>query len=131
MVAAYILYFLFKYFIRAICIEETNSLAQILCTKIVGLHKKCITLNMNKMLVAFTFRPLPIVLYTISCIKNPIELKRKNNINTLIYLTTISVPPIYITGPLIKVFHCAIFHKFFHILLYIYGLCFTIHVIKL
>ena len=32
-------------------------------------------------------------------------------------------------GPLKKLFHYAIFQKFFHILLYINGLCFTIHVI--
>ena len=54
------------------------------------------TLLMNKMVVGFAFRPLTIVLYTLSCINN-IELKRKiNKRNTLIYLTTISVPPIYI-----------------------------------
>ena len=34
------------------------------------------TLIINKILVAFTFRPLTIVLYTLSCINN-IELKRK------------------------------------------------------
>ena len=54
------------------------------------------TLIVNKMLVAFAFRPLTIVLYMLSCINN-IELKQKiNKRNTLIYLTTISVPPIYI-----------------------------------
>ena len=37
----------------------------------------------------------------------------------------------YTTGPLQKLFHYAVFQKFFHICLrYFYGLCFTIHVIK-
>ena len=34
------------------------------------------------------------------------------------------------TGPLKKLLHYAIFQKFFTFLLYINGLCFTIHVIK-
>ena len=33
------------------------------------------------------------------------------------------------TGPLEKLFHYAIFQKFFHIFLYINGVCFTIHLI--
>ena len=53
------------------------------------------TLIMNIMLVAFAFRPLTIVLYTLSCINN-IELKQEKKKNTLIYLTMIYVPPIYI-----------------------------------
>ena len=36
------------------------------------------TLIMNKMLVAFASRPLTNVLYTLSCIKKNIDLKRKN-----------------------------------------------------
>ena len=55
------------------------------------------TLNMNKILVSFAFRPLTVVLYMLSCIKKNIELKWKiNKRNTLIYLTTIFVPPLYI-----------------------------------
>ena len=33
------------------------------------------------------------------------------------------------TGPLKKLFHYAIFQKFFHIFIHTNGLCFTIHVI--
>ena len=40
--------------------EETNSLAQIVCT---CRHEKRITLIMNKMLVAFTFRPLAVFIH--------------------------------------------------------------------
>ena len=60
MVVVYILHYFSKHFMRAIFIEETNSLAQILCT---CKHEERITLIMNKMLVAFAFRPL-VVLYT-------------------------------------------------------------------
>ena len=83
MVVVYILHFFSKHFARAIFIEETNSLAQILCT---CKHEKRITLTMNKMLVAFAFRPLA-VLYMLSCINNN-ELKRTklNQRITLVYL---------------------------------------------
>ena len=49
-----------KHFTRAIFVEETNSLAQILCT---CKHEKRITLIMNKMLVAFAFRPLAVFIH--------------------------------------------------------------------
>ena len=49
-----------KNFTRVIFIEETNSLARILCT---GKHEKRITLIMNKMLVAFAFRPLSVFIH--------------------------------------------------------------------
>ena len=39
---------------------KTNSLAQILCT---CKHEKRITLIMNKMLVAFAFRPLAVFIH--------------------------------------------------------------------
>ena len=52
--------FVCKHFTRAIFIEETNSLAQILCT---CRHEKGITLIMNKMLVAFAFRPLAVFIH--------------------------------------------------------------------
>ena len=42
--------------------EETNSLAQILCT---CKHEKRITLIMNKMLVAFAFRPLAVFIHAV------------------------------------------------------------------
>ena len=45
---------------RAIFVEETNSLAQILCT---CKHEKRITLIMNKMLAAFAFRPLAVFIH--------------------------------------------------------------------
>ena len=45
---------------RAIFAEESNSLAQILCT---CKHEKRITLIMNKMLVAFAFRPLAVFIH--------------------------------------------------------------------
>ena len=77
MVAAYILYFVCKYFIRAICIEETNSLAYIVHKSSKFALKVHYTLIMNKMIVAFSFRPLTIFGYTLSCINN-IELKQKN-----------------------------------------------------
>ena len=73
MVVVNILHYFSKHFTRAIFVEETNSLAQILCT---CKHEKHITLIINKMLVAFTFRPLA-VLYMFSCINNN-ELKRTN-----------------------------------------------------
>ena len=71
MVVVYILHYFSKHFTRAIFVEEANNLAQILCT---CKHEKRITLIMNKMLVAFAFRPLA-VLYMLSCINNN-ELKR-------------------------------------------------------
>ena len=71
MVVVHILHYFSKYFTRAIFVEETNSIAQILCT---CKHEKRITLIMNKMLLAFAFRPLA-VLYMLSCINNN-ELKR-------------------------------------------------------
>ena len=73
--------FFCKHLTRAIFVEET-SLAQILCT---CKHEKRITLIMNKMLVAFAFRPLA-VLYMLSCINNN-ELKRTklNHRITLVY----------------------------------------------
>ena len=55
MVVVYILHYFSKHFTRAIFIEETNSLAHILCT---CKHGKRITIIMNKMLVAFVFRSL-------------------------------------------------------------------------
>ena len=60
LVVVYILHYLSKHFTRAIFVEEKNSLAQILCT---CNHEKRITFNMNKMLVAFAFRPFA-VFYT-------------------------------------------------------------------
>ena len=55
-----ILHYFSKHFTRAMFIEETNSLAQILCT---CKHEKRITLIMNKMLVAFAFRPLAVFIH--------------------------------------------------------------------
>ena len=83
MVVVYILHYFTKHFTRAIFVEETNSLAQILCT---CKHEHRITLIMNKMLVAFAFRPLA-VLYMLSCINNN-ELKRTklNQRISLVYL---------------------------------------------
>ena len=60
MVVVYILHYFSKYFTRAIFVEETNSLAQILCT---CKHEKRITLIMNKMLVAFAFWPLAVFIH--------------------------------------------------------------------
>ena len=57
MVVVYILHYLSNHFTRAIFVEETNSLAQIVCT---CKHEKRITLIMNKMLVAIAFRPLAV-----------------------------------------------------------------------
>ena len=56
----YILHYFSKHFTRAIFIEETNSLAQILCT---CKHENRITLIMNKMVVAFAFRPLTVFIH--------------------------------------------------------------------
>ena len=83
MVVVYILHYFSKHFTRAIFIEETNSLAQILCT---WKHEKRITFIMNKMLVVLAIRPLA-VLYMLSCINNN-ELKRTklNQGITLVYL---------------------------------------------
>ena len=80
------LHYFSKHFTRAIFVEETNSLAQILCT---CKHEKRITLIMNKMLVVFAFRPLA-VFTRASCINNN-ELKRTiclklNQRITLVYL---------------------------------------------
>ena len=71
MVVVYILHYFSTHFTRAIFVEETNSLAQILCT---CKHKKRITLIMNKMLVSFAFRPLAVFIM-LPCINNN-ELKR-------------------------------------------------------
>ena len=62
MVVVYILHYFSKHFTRAIFVEETNSLhvAQILCT---CKHEKRITLIMNKMPVAFAFRPLAVYIH--------------------------------------------------------------------
>ena len=82
MVVVYILHYFSKHFTSAIFIEETNGLAQILCT---CKHEKPITLIMNKMLVEFAFRPLAVFIH--SCINNN-ELKRTklNQRITLVYL---------------------------------------------
>ena len=56
----YILHYFSKHFTRAIFVEETNSLAQMLCT---CKHEKRITRIMNKMLVAFAFRPLAVFIH--------------------------------------------------------------------
>ena len=56
----YILHYFSKHSTRAIFIVEINSLAQILCT---CKHEKRITLILNKMLVAFTFRPLAVFIH--------------------------------------------------------------------
>ena len=60
MVVVYILHYFSKHFTKAIFIEETKSLAQILCT---CRHEKRITLIMNKMLVAFAFMPLAVFIH--------------------------------------------------------------------
>ena len=60
MVVVYILHYFSKHFTRVIFVEETNSSAQILCT---CKHEKRITLIMNKMLVAFAFRPLAVFIH--------------------------------------------------------------------
>ena len=60
MVVVYIQRYFSKHFTRAIFIEETNSLAQILCT---CKHEKRITLIMNKMLVAFALRLLAVFIH--------------------------------------------------------------------
>ena len=83
MVVVYILHYFSKHFMRAISIEETNSLAQLLCT---CKHKERITLIMNTIFVAFAFRPLAVFIHAF-CINNN-ELKR-TNLNqriTLVYL---------------------------------------------
>ena len=83
MVVVYILHYFSKRFTRAIFVEETNSLAQILCT---FKHEKRITLIMNKMLVAFISGHW-LFLYMLSCINNN-DLKRTklNQRITLAYL---------------------------------------------
>ena len=60
MVVVYILHYFSKHFTRAIFVEETHSLAQILYTR---KHEKRITLIMNKVLVAFAFRPLAVFVH--------------------------------------------------------------------
>ena len=60
MVVVYILHYFSKHFTRAIFIEETNSLAQILCT---CKHEKRITLIMDKMLVTLAFRLLAVFIH--------------------------------------------------------------------
>ena len=83
MVVVYILHLFSKHFTRAIFVEEANSLAQILCT---CKHEKRITLIMNKMIVAFAFRPLA-VLYMLSCINNnELKITKLNQRITLVYL---------------------------------------------
>ena len=59
-VGVYILHYFSKHYMRAIFIEETNSLAQILCP---CKHEKRITLIMNKLLVVFVFRPLAVFIH--------------------------------------------------------------------
>ena len=59
-------------------------------------HEKRIILIMNKMLVAFAFRPLA-VLYTISCINNnELKINKTKSKNYIGLFATISAPPIYI-----------------------------------
>ena len=93
MVVVYILHYFSKHFTRAIFVEETNSLAQILCT---CKHEKRITLIMNKTLVAFAFRSLAVFIM-LSCINNN-ELKRTKtkSKNYICLFATKSAPPIYI-----------------------------------
>ena len=55
-----ILHYFSIHFTRVIFIEETNSLAHMLCT---CKHEKRITLIMNKMLVAFAFRLLAVFMH--------------------------------------------------------------------
>ena len=56
----YILHYFSKHFTRAIFVEETNSLAQILCT---CKQENRIILIMNEMHVAFAFRPLAVLIH--------------------------------------------------------------------
>ena len=74
MVVIYILHFVSIHITRAICIEETNSLEQILCSNIFlkrlsFFHKFALkahyTLIINKMLVAFAFRPLAVFVHAL------------------------------------------------------------------
>ena len=58
-------FFVCKHLTRAICNVKTTSLAQILCTQIVSAFKVHYTLIMNNMRVAFVFRPLTFMLYTL------------------------------------------------------------------
>ena len=60
MVVVYIPHNFSKHFTRAILIEETNSLAHILCT---CKYEKRITLIMNIIFVAFAFRPLGVFIH--------------------------------------------------------------------
>ena len=78
MVVVYILHYFNKHFTRAIFVEETNSLAQILCT---CKHEKRITLIMNKMLVASAFRPLAVFIHN-----NELNRTKLNQRITLVYL---------------------------------------------
>ena len=64
--AAYILHFVYKYFTRAICIEEKQVVHKYSQFPL----KVHYTLIKNKMLVALAFRSSTILLYTLSCINN-------------------------------------------------------------
>ena len=83
MVVVYILHYFSKHFTKAIFIEETNSLAQILCT---CKHEKSITLIMNKMLVAFAFRPLAVFIHAFLLNNNELKRTKLNQRITLVYL---------------------------------------------
>ena len=79
--AAYILHFVYKYFTRAIFIEEKKTVVHKNSQFPLKVHY---TLIKNKMLVAFAFRSSTILLYTLSCINN-VELKcEKNQCNDLL-----------------------------------------------
>ena len=93
MVVVYILHYFGKQFTRAIFIEETNSLAHILC---ICKHEKRITLIMNKMLVAFPFRPLAVFIHAFLHILELIEKNKTKSKNYIGLFATISAPPIYI-----------------------------------
>ena len=78
---------------RAIFVEETNSLAQILCT---CKHEKRITLIMNKMLVALAFRPLAVFIHAFLHKEQWIEKDKTKSKNYIGLFATKSAPPIYI-----------------------------------
>ena len=61
MVAVYILHVVCKHFTRAICIEETKQFSTDIVHKFA--LKAHYTLIMNKMLVAFAFRPLAVFVH--------------------------------------------------------------------
>ena len=93
MVVVYILYYFSKHFTRAIFIEETNSLSQILCT---CKHEKRITLTTNKMLVAFAFRPYAVFIHAFVHKLQCIEKNKAKSKNSIGLFATISAPPTYI-----------------------------------